>query len=318
MRPCIYISRPLPNVVVERAEEHFDVTMRLDTSPMTKGEIREVLSQYDGFLPTLRDPLDGDVFDGGIKTKVIANFGVGYNHIDVAAANGAGIVVCNTPGAVTDATADIAMMLALMTARRASEGEALLRAGKWEGWHPTQLLGMHLGGKTLGIIGMGNIGKAMAKRAHFGFGMDVVFYNRSRVDDFGVPAKQMDSIIDVMRASDVVSLHIPGGGANRHMIGAAELAAMKPQAILVNTARGDVIDETALIKALNAGTIAGAGLDVFEHEPEVPEALIAMKNVTLLPHLGTASLDVRSDMGLLAVENLRVFFTGDTPPNQIG
>ncbi|PIB24146.1 D-glycerate dehydrogenase [Amylibacter kogurei] len=318
MRPCIYISRPLPNVVVERAEEHFDVTMRVDTSPMTKGEIREVLSQYDGFLPTLRDPLDGDVFDGEIKTKVIANFGVGYNHIDVAAANGAGIVVCNTPGAVTDATADIAMMLALMTARRASEGEALLRAGKWEGWHPTQLLGMHLGGKTIGIIGMGNIGKAMAKRAHFGFGMDVVFYNRSRVDDFGVPAKQMNSIMDVMGASDVVSLHIPGGGANRHVIGAAELAAMQSHAILVNTARGDVIDEAALIKALNAGTIAGAGLDVFEHEPEVPEALIAMKNVTLLPHLGTASLDVRSDMGLLAVENLRVFFTGDTPPNKIG
>ncbi|MCL4115966.1 UNVERIFIED_CONTAM: hypothetical protein GTU68_013139 [Idotea baltica] len=210
------------------------------------------------------------------------------------------------------------MMLALMTARRASEGEALLRAGKWEGWHPTQLLGMHLGGKTLGIIGMGNIGKAMAKRAHFGFGMDVVFYNRSKVGEFGVPAKQLDSIMDVMGTSDVVSLHIPGGGANRHMIGADELAAMKPDAILINTARGDVIDEAALINALNKGVIAGAGLDVFEHEPDVPEALIAMKNVTLLPHLGTASLEVRSDMGMLAVENLRAFFAGDTPPNKIG
>ena len=318
MKPRVYVTRPLPDVVIAEAEKHFEVTVRENFLPLSKAEMDSALAEYDALLPTLGDPLGSEAYGGQISCKMLGNFGVGYNHIDVVAAEAAGLVVSNTPGAVTDATADIAILLILMTARRASEGEAVLRAGDWKGWHPTQFLGLHVSGKTLGVIGMGRIGKAIAKRAHFGFGMDVVFYNRSKVADCGVPgARQLDSIKDVMAAADVVSLSVPGGPANRHMINAENLAVMQPHAILVNTARGDVVDEGALIHALNSGTLAGVGLDVYELEPEVPEALRKMKNVSLLPHLGTAALEVRSDMGLMAVENLRAFFAGENPPNQV-
>lgn len=316
-KPNVYISRPLPKRVLEEAEKHFNTDVRQETLPMSPEDVRNVLARFDGFLPTLGDPLDAAAFTGDVRSKIIANFGVGYNHIDVAEARARGAVVTNTPGAVTEATADIALTLMLMTARRVGEGERLLRDGQWTGWHPTQLLGMHLGGKTVGIVGMGRIGKALARRAHLGLGMDVVFYNRSPVADAGVPAKQLDSIRDVMAQSDIVSIHIPGGGINRHAIGPDELAAMKPSAFIVNTARGDVINEAALVAALQAGKIAGAGLDVFEREPEVPQALTQMENVTLLPHLGTASLEVRENMGMMAVENLRAFFAGETPPNTV-
>jgi lactate dehydrogenase-like 2-hydroxyacid dehydrogenase len=210
------------------------------------------------------------------------------------------------------------MTLILMTARRAGEGERLVRSGNWHGWHPTQMLGTHIGGKVLGIIGMGRIGQAVARRAHFGFGMDVVFYNRSRVADCTVPgAQQLDSIAAVMAASDITSISVPGSPENHHLIGVDALGAAKSGAILVNTARGDVIDEKALIEALNLGTLAGAGLDVYEHEPKVPAALLAMESVVLLPHLGTNSLEVRTQMGLMAVENIRVFFVGKVPPNKV-
>ena len=315
--PKVFVTRPLPEKVLDEAARHFDLTVRKETLPLDKGEMASVLAEYDGVLPTLGDPLGADVLGKGARARVLANFGVGYNHIDVAAAEAAGMVVSNTPGAVTDATADIAVLLMLMTARRASEAEAAVRDGSWQGWHPTQYLGLHVSGKTLGVIGMGRIGKAIAKRCHFGFGMDVVFYNRSIVADFDVPARQLGTVAEVMAAADVVSLSVPGGAANQHMIGAAELAAMQPHGILVNTARGDVVDEAALIAALQSGSIGGAGLDVYENEPQVPEALRNLKNVSLLPHLGTAALDVRTDMGLMAVENLRAFFAGEDVPNRV-
>jgi lactate dehydrogenase-like 2-hydroxyacid dehydrogenase len=316
--PRVYITRPLPDAVVEEARKHFDVTLRTETMPMSDIETATALAEYDAVLPTLGDPLGASAFAGDIRCKMLGNFGVGYNHIDVAAAEAAGLVVSNTPGAVTDATADIAILLMLMTARRASVGEASVRDGSWEGWHPTQFLGLHVSGKTVGIIGMGRIGKAIAQRCHFGFGMDVVFYNRSRVADCGVPgARQLDTIMDVMGAADVVSLSVPGGPANQHMIGAAELAAMRPHGVLVNTARGEVVDEAALIAALESGAIGGAGLDVYENEPAVPEALRKLQNVSLLPHLGTAALEVRVGMGLMAVENLRAFFAGESVPNAV-
>lgn len=317
-RPSLYITRPLPQAVLEAAREAFDVTVREKTVPMEAGDMARVLADYDAVLPTLGDPLGAEAFGGAVRCKILANFGVGYNHIDVQAAGAAGIVVSNTPGAVTDATADIAVLLMLMTARRASEAEAAVRDGSWEGWHPTQYLGLHVSGKTLGVIGMGRIGKAIAKRCHFGFGMDVVFYNRSVVADCGVPgARQLGSIAEVMGAADVVSLSVPGGAQSHHLIGAAELAAMRPHGILVNTARGEVVDEAALIAALEAGAIGGAGLDVYENEPQVPEALRRLKSVSLLPHLGTAALEVRVDMGMMAVDNLRAFFVGDSVPNQV-
>ncbi len=224
-------------------------------------------------------------------------------------------MVSNTPGAVTDATADIALLLILATARRAGEGERVLRAGGWHGWGPTQMLGLPVSGKRVGIIGMGRIGKAIAKRCHHGFGMEVVFHNRSPVADPGVPARQV-GLTEAM-AADFVVVAVPGGPATWHMINAGALAAMRPGGIFVNISRGDVVDEAALIAALQEGRIAGAGLDVYEFEPQVPKALIAMENVTLLPHLGTAALEVREAMGMLAVTNLIAALDGQEPPNRV-
>ena len=233
----------------------------------------------------------------------------------MGAAKAAGVAVTNTPGAVTDATADIALSLILMTARRLGEGERLLRAGQWSGWGPTQMLGTHVTGKTVGIIGMGRIGKAIARRCHHGFGMAVVFHNRSTVADPGVPARQVT--LEQAMAADFVVVAVPGGVATHHLIGADAFAAMKPSGLFINIARGDVVDESALIAALRSGRIAGAGLDVYEFEPQVPDALLAMENVTLLPHLGTACLEVRQAMGLMAVDNLVAHLDGRPLPNRV-
>ncbi|MDQ7079215.1 MAG: D-glycerate dehydrogenase [Paracoccaceae bacterium] len=314
----IFVTRPLPSEVIEALDPLGKVDVRNESSSLSAPELARLMTEYDVILPTLGDDLSAAAFPKRSRCRLLANFGVGYNHIDVATAQSRGITVTNTPGAVTDATADIAITLMLMVARRAGEGERLVRAGRWQGWHPTQMLGMHLGGKTLGIIGMGRIGRAVARRAHFGLGMEVVFYNRSAVGDCGIPgARQMRSIAEVMALSDVVSINVPGGPENRHLIGFAELVAMKTGAILVNTARGDVIDERALITALLGGKLMGAGLDVYENEPEVPEALRGMENVVLLPHLGTNALEVRTEMGLMAVDNIRAFLEGKMPPNVV-
>ncbi len=315
--PSLLITRLLPEKVIAAAREVADVTVRAETLPLRKDEIAAAIAEYDAVLPTLGDSFDAGVFDGKVRCKILANFGVGFNHIDVDAARAAGVEVTNTPGAVTDATADIAITLMLMTCRRAGEGERLVRAGKWPGWHPTQLLGMHLGGKTIGIVGMGRIGKAIARRAAVGFGMKVVFFNRSRVHDLPFEARQLDSLGDLMRQADVVVLAVPATPKTHHLIDAQVLGTMHPESYLVNIARGDVVDEAALIAALQSGQIAGAGLDVYEFEPNVPEALIAMENVTLLPHLGTSAQEVREDMGLMAVANLRAFFNGEPVPNAV-
>ncbi|MDY6858512.1 MAG: D-glycerate dehydrogenase [Pseudomonadota bacterium] len=315
----ILITRPLPEAVSDAVRDFAEVEVRASTAPMKPAEMRASLTVFDAVLPTLGDAYDAEIFAEvpHPRARLLANFGVGYNHIDVAAARAAGVTVTNTPGAVTDATADIALTLILMSCRRAAEGERLVRAGAWQGWHPTQMLGQHVSGKTLGIVGMGRIGKAIARRCHHGFGMDVVFFNRSPVDDPGVPATPMESIAKVARAADVLVTAVPGGPATRHLIGAEVFEAMKPTAHFVNIARGDVVDEAALISALQTGQIAGAGLDVYEFEPEVPEALRALDNVTLLPHLGTAALEVRAAMGMMAVENIRAFLAGETPPNVV-
>src|SRR6056297_3021170 len=264
----------MPARVAEAAREHFEVEMRDDNTPLKPGQMRGALALYDGILPTLGDMFGADVFTDaeGSRCRILANFGVGYNHTDAAAAREIGIAVTNTPGAVTDATADIAMTLILMSARRAGEGERVVRAGRWPGWHPTQMLGQHVTGKTVGIIGMGRIGEAIARRCHFGFGMRVVFHNRSP-KPVAFDADQLDRIEDVAGTADFVVAAVPGGAATRHLIDAGILSAMKPTARLVNISRGDVVDEAALIEALQEGRIAGAGLDVYEHEPKVPEAL---------------------------------------------
>ncbi|KIT14563.1 2-hydroxyacid dehydrogenase [Jannaschia aquimarina] len=311
----LFVSRALPDSVMEAAAEHFEVTCRETTQPMDLDECRAALAEADVILPTLGDAFGADAFPGEIRARGLANFGVGYNHIDVGAARAAGLVVTNTPGAVTDATADIALTLILMTARRAGEGERVVRSGRWGGWHPTQMLGLHVTGKTVGIVGMGRIGQAIAHRCRAGFGMEVVFYNRSdkRIDG----ARQLGSVSEVCAAADVVVMAVAATPETRHLIDADALSAMRPHAILVNIARGDVIDEGALIDALRDRRIAGAGLDVYENEPVVPDTLMTLENAVLLPHLGTAALEVREAMGRMALDNAIAIAEGRTPPNPV-
>ncbi|MCC6006748.1 MAG: D-glycerate dehydrogenase [Rhodobacteraceae bacterium] len=319
MSAAILITRQLPEAVMEAAQALGEVTLRADDAPMTEEEATRALGLYDVILPTLGDAFTAAAFAGmpAPRCRLLANFGVGYNHIDVAAARKAGLVVTNTPGAVTEATADIALTLMLMTARRAGEGERMVRAGLWRGWAPTQLLGMHLGGRRLGIVGMGRIGRAIARRAHLGLGMEVSFFNRSPVADAGVPARQVADLAALAADSDVLAIAVPGGPATRHLIDAGILSALPGHAILVNIARGDVIDEAALITALQQGRLAGAGLDVYEFEPRVPDALIGMENVVLLPHLGTNALDVRQSMGHMALANIAAHLEGRPLPNPV-
>lgn len=314
----LLVTRRMPEIVLAAAQARFDVVSRDEESlVLSPDELRAALRDFDVVLPTLGDRFSADVFADvpQPRCKLLANFGVGYNHIDVDAARAAGVAVTNTPGAVTDATADIALSLILMTARRLGQGERILRAGQWQGWGPTQMLGTHVTGKTVGIIGMGRIGKAIARRCHFGFDMQVVFHSRSTVADAGLPARQV-SLTDAM-AADFVVVAVPGGKATHHLIDAAAFAAMKPEGIFINIARGDVVDETALVAALQSGRIRGAGLDVYEFEPAVPDALCALENVTLLPHLGTACLEVRQAMGLMAVDNLVAHLEGRDLPNRV-
>ena len=314
----ILITRPMPKAVEERARKMGDISFRPETTPLSAPERVSALTDFDVVLPTLGDQFGADIFAqvDAPRAKLLANFGVGYNHIDVAAAKSKGLTVTNTPGAVTDATADIAMTLMLMTARRASEGDRMVRAGRWEGWHPTQMLGLHISGKTVAIIGMGRIGQAIAQRCHFGFGMQVVYATRSDKElDF--PAEQCGSITEAAGKADVVIVAVPGGSATKHLINTDIFDAMQGHAIFVNIARGDVVDEAALIRALQVGAIGGAGLDVYEFEPKVPAELIAMEHVTLFPHLGTASLEVRTGMGNMALDNIEAFISGQLPANLV-
>ena len=320
-KPRILVTRRWPSQVEAVLSERFDVTLNPDDTPLDAAQLHEALLTYDAVLPTVSDKLPAAIFDGGtIWTKILGNFGVGFNHIDIAAAEAKGVVVTNTPGVLTDCTADIAMLLLLSVARRGGEGERELRAGAWSGWRPTHLVGTKVTGKTVGIVGFGRIGRAFAQRCHFGFGMDVVFYNRSAVDPMEAArhgAMQLPTIEDVLAVSDFVSLHCPGGAENRHLMNAARFAAMKPGAFLINTARGDVVDEAALISALEQGTIRGASLDVYEAEPNVPERLKTMENVVLLPHLGSATEETRTAMGMKVVENITAFFEGREPPDRV-
>ncbi len=308
----------MPLAVQDRARAEFDVVIRDETSVMTSQEMTAALDAFDVIIPTLGDLFSAEVFAEipRPRCRLLANFGVGYNHIDVAAARASGVEVTNTPGAVTDATADIAMTLMLMTARRAGEGERMLRAGTWAGWHPTQMLGMHLSGKHLGVVGLGRIGDAIARRAHFGFGMQISYLARSDKTT-SYPAQRAQNLLDLAASVDVLVIAVPGGGDTHHLIDASVLKAMSPHAMIVNIARGEVIDEAALVTALQKGEIAGAGLDVYEFEPKVPAALKQMENVVLLPHLGTATQEVRRDMGHMALDNVAACLAGAELPNKV-
>jgi lactate dehydrogenase-like 2-hydroxyacid dehydrogenase len=312
----LLITRAMPDATIAAAQARFEVDLRESMDGMMVDEAAAALADYDVILPTLGDQFTAEAFAGDIRCKMLANFGVGYNHIDVDAARKAGVAVTNTPDAVTDATADLAMTLILSACRKAGEGERLLRSGLWLGWQPTQMLGTHVTGKRLGIVGMGRIGQAVAKRCHYGFDMPVIYYNRSE-KEVDVPARQVESLSALMCQADIIVVTVPGGGSNTNMIDAAMLAEMQETAVFINVARGDVVDEAALITVLQEGRIAGAGLDVYAREPLVPQALRDLENVVLLPHLGTAALEVREAMGQMAIDNLIAWDEGAALPNLV-
>lgn len=320
-RPTVVVTRRLPARVEEQLAQRFDARLNLDDRPLDAAGLVAALRSADGVLCTVTDRLTAEVLGAEpLRAKILANFGVGFNHIDLEAARARGLTVTNTPDVLTDDTADDAAMLLLMVARRAGEGERHVRSGAWTGWRPTHMLGTKVSGKTLGLLGLGRIGRAVARRAHHGFGMRVIFH-----DPFPPPpaevaalgAEPRDSVEAVLREADFVSLHCPATPETRHLINAQRLRLMKRTAFLVNTARGDVVDEQALVAALRAGTIAGAGLDVYEREPEVSPELVAMENVVLLPHLGSATEETRVAMGLRALENLTAFFAGAAPRDRV-
>lgn len=319
----VVVTRRWPAPVEEELRRRFpQVRLNAEDVPLGADGLRAALAEAEVVLPTVSDQLPAELFEGELRTRFLGNFGVGYNHIDVDAAAKAGIVVTNTPGVLTDTTADTTMTLLLMIARRAGEGERELRSGRWTGWRPTHLMGADVTGKTLGILGMGRIGAAVARRAHHGFGMPVIYYDPGAGETAGPPrglpdARRVDTVEEVLETADFVSLHMPGGGANTHLINAARLARMKPTAFLVNSARGDVVDSAALVEALRSGTIAGAGLDVYEGEPDIRAGLLELDNAVLLPHLGSATLETRTAMGMLVLDNLQAFLDGREPPCRV-
>jgi lactate dehydrogenase-like 2-hydroxyacid dehydrogenase len=319
--PKVLVTRRLPEAVERELAGDFDVTLNRDDAPLGRDALRDALSRYDGVLCTVTDPIGADVLDAEpLRARILANFGVGFDHIDRAAAAARGIVVSNTPGVLTDDTADLAITLLLAAARRAGEGERLVRSGRWTGWGPTHHLGARVTGKTLGIVGLGRIGRAVARRAKDGFGMRVLVSTRRPPDAAEAARLGVEicrSLDELLGAADFVSLHVAATPETRHLIGAAALAAMQRHAMLINTTRGEVVDEAALAAALRDGRLAAAGLDVYEREPVVHPELLALENVVLLPHLGSATLEAREAMGRRALANLRAFFAGESVPDPV-
>ena len=320
-KPKVLITRRWPEAVEKAMSASFDVTLNTDDTPMTAEQLQQALQEYDAICPCVTDSMPETLFSAeSFRTQIIGNYGVGFSHIDVDTAKSKGLVVTNTPDVLTDATADLAMTLMLMLARRGGEGERQVRAGDWKGWYPTHLMGTQVTGKTLGVVGMGRIGQAMAEKAHFGFGMRILYHNRKPIPEAEsrrLQAEYCTELTWLMSKSDFVALHCPSSPVTRHMINEKTLGYMRPDAFLINTSRGDVVEEKALVKYLQKGLIAGAGLDVYENEPQVPEALLAMENVVLLPHLGSATEETRVDMGMRVLGNLNAFFNGESPPDKL-
>ena len=319
-RLSVFVTRRWPQAAEVALAEHFDVTFNDTDAPLSHDALMDGFASHDIAAPTVSDRIDADIVAAGAagRCRLIANYGVGVNHIDLTKAASHDMPVTNTPGVLTDATADIAMTLMLMLCRRAGEGERELRAGDWAGWRPTHLVGRALSGKTLGIIGMGRIGRAVAHRAHFGFGMDVVFQNRSPVaDGAGVDGRHLADVAAVCAASDFVSLHCAATPQTANILNEDAIAAMRPGGYVINTARGDVVDEAALARALHSGVIGGAGLDVFQGEPAINPDLLTAPNTVLLPHLGSATEEARVAMGMKVVDNARAFATGNALPDKV-
>lgn len=319
-KPLVIVTRKLPEAIETRMMELFDARLNIDDVPMSKAELIEAVKQADVLVPTVTDRIDSAVLaHAGPNLRLIANFGTGVDHVDLQTARSRGITVTNTPDVLTEDTADMTMALILAVSRRVAEGERLIRSGEWTGWAPTSMLGHRIWGKRLGIVGMGRIGRALARRAK-GFGLSVHYHNRRRVHpdtEEELDATWWESLDQMLAHVDVVSVNCPHTPATYHLLSARRLKLMQPHAILVNTARGEIVDEPALTRMLTDREIAGAGLDVFEHEPAVNPKLLELQNAVLLPHMGSATIEGRVDMGEKVLINIKTFVDGHTPPDRV-
>ena len=319
-RPFVIVTRKLPDTIETRMMELFTCRLNLDDTPLSKPELIAAVERADVLVPTVTDRIDAEVLAAaGPALKLIASFGTGVDHVDLAAAQRRGIVVTNTPGVLTEDTADMTMALILAVSRRLAEGERLIRSGVWTGWGPTSMLGHRIWGKRLGIVGMGRIGMALARRAK-GFGLSVHYHNRRPVPEEvenALEATHWESLDQMLAHMDIVSVNCPHTPATYHLLSARRLRLLQPQAILVNTARGEIVDEEELLRLLETRAIAGAGLDVFEHEPAIDPRLRALDNVVLLPHMGSATIEGRLAMGEKVIINIKTFADGHRPPDRV-
>ncbi|HET6970347.1 MAG TPA: D-glycerate dehydrogenase [Phenylobacterium sp.] len=319
-KPKVIVTRKLPDPVETRMRELFDTELNVTDEPMTRKQLLEAASRCDVLAPTITDKIDAPFLEkAGDRLRLIANFGAGVDHIDVAAANARGIVVTNTPGVLTDDTADLTLTLLMATLRRVIEGANAIQSGEFTGWAPTWMLGRRVTGKRLGIIGMGRIGAAVARRAK-AFGMQIHYHNRkpvsSRVAE-ELEATYWDSLDQMLARVDIVSIHTPATPATFHLLSARRLKLLQPHAIVINTARGSIIDEAALTELLATHAIAGAGLDVFEEEPRINPKLVRLPNAVLLPHMGSATVEARVDMGEKVIINIKTWMDGHRPPDRV-
>jgi glyoxylate reductase len=319
-RPKVIVTRRLPAGIEARMAELFDIGLNAEYRPLDRAALAAAMADADVLVPTITDEIDAALIQGaGERLKLIASFGAGVDHIDLKAARARGIVVTNTPGVLTEDTADMTMALILSVPRRFAEGEKLIRAAEWGGWSPTFMLGHRIGGKILGIVGMGRIGQAVARRAR-GFGLTIHYHNRHRlpaVVEAELGAVWHDDLDAMLGAVDIVSINCPHTAETHHLIDTRRLALLGPHVYLINIARGEIVDEAALIAALESERLAGAGLDVFEHEPAVDPRLLALPNVVLLPHMGSATIEGREATGTKVIANIRAWVDGHRPPDQV-
>ena len=318
--PKIWVTRELPDAVMDRMEQLFDTEIHRGPGGLSRAELAAAMATCDVLVPTVTDEIDADLIAGaGERLKLIANFGAGVNHIALKAARARGIIVTNTPGVLTEDTADMTMALILSVPRRLAEGEKLVRSGAWQGWSPGGMLGHRIGGKALGIVGMGRIGQAVARRAR-AFGLEVHYHNRHRlpkVVEAELQAQWHPNLDEMLGAVDILTLHTPRNADSEGLIDAARIALLRPHVFLINTSRGGIVDEDALVAALEAGALAGAGLDVWKHEPEIDPRLLALPNVVMTPHMGSATYEGRMATGEKVIANIRMWADGHRPPDQV-
>ncbi|KQN94501.1 D-glycerate dehydrogenase [Sphingomonas sp. Leaf231] len=318
--PKVIVTRALPDVVMSRLGELFDITGNADDVPLGRAALAAAMADCDVLVPAVTDTIDDALIAGaGPRLRLIANFGAGVNHIDLAAARTRGIIVTNTPGVLTEDTADMTMALILSVPRRLAEGEKLVRSGQWNGWSPGGMLGYRIGGKALGIVGMGRIGQAVARRAR-AFGLSIHYHNRQRLPDVaeaGLDAQWHPDLDAMLGAVDILTIHTPLNADSRDLIDARRIALLRPHVFVINASRGGILDEDALIDALEGGRLAGAGLDVWRHEPEIDPRLLALSNVVMTPHMGSATWEGRVASGERVIANIRMWADGHRPPDQV-